>query len=122
MCVICPPFGPIFWAERELLARLTPFWRARRLTDEIIERDRELIREYKRHSPDSSGSPDVNRYIGLSVTLRKGFYYMWFRHFPPNIILTCFPLVISPDFIVQKSKLRRDQIEYLERRRQRDNS
>ena len=56
--------------------------------------------------------------------LHSEFYYVWFGHSlgaPPNIIVTCLPLMVAcPDFVVQKSKLRRDQIEYLERRRLRD--
>ena len=122
MCTLLPllpPLWPPFYAFLELQARLTPFWKARRLTDEIIKQDKKLVREYKRRL---QGKTD--RSVGLAVTLCRGFYYVWFRHsfsgFPD--ILTCPPLIaVGPDFIVQKCKLRRDQIEYLERGRLRDN-
>ena len=126
MCTSLPPLYPPFYALLELHARLTPFWKARRLTDEIIERDRKLVREMKRRSQDSSGSPEANRPVSFSVTLNRGFYYVWFRSSfasAPDIILSCSPLLIAgPDFVVQKSKLRRDQIEYLERGRLRDST
>ena len=124
MCTLLPPLYPPFYAFLELHARLTPFWKARRLTDEIIKRDRKLVREYKRRLQDLSGSTEEIRHIGLTVMLNRGFYYVWFRSpfAGPNTILTCSPLfAIAPDFIVQKSKLRRDQIMYLERGRLRDN-
>lgn len=126
MCTILLPLCPPFYAILELQARLTPFWKARRLTDEIIERDRKLVREMKRCSRGASGSPEEDRPVSFGVTLNGGFYYVWFRRYSavvPDIILSCSPLMIAgPDFVVQKSKLRRDQIEYLERGRLRDNS
>jgi len=127
MCALLPPLYPPFYALLEMQARLTPFWRARRLTDEIIERDRRLVRENKRRSRDSSGSPpEADRPVSFGVTLNRGFYYVWFRSSfasAPDIILSCSPLLIAgPDFVVQKSKLRRDQIEYLERGRLRDST
>ena len=126
MCTLLPPLCPPFYALLELQARLTPFWKARRLTDEIIERDRKLIRQMNRRSRGASGSPEEDRPVGFSVTLNRGFYYVWFRHSfstGPDIILSCSPLMIAgPDFVVQKSKLRRDQIEYLERGRLRDST
>ena len=124
MCTLLPPLYPPFYALLELHARLTPFWKARRLTDEIIERDRKLVREYKRRSRGAFGSPEEDRPVSFSVALNRGFYYVWFRRSSaavPDIILPCSPLLIAgPDFIVQKSKLRRDQIMYLERGRLRD--
>ena len=126
MCSLLPPLCPPFYVLLELQARLTPFWKARRLTDEIIERDRKLIRQMNRRSRDASGTPEEDRPVSFSVTLNGGFYYVWFRHSfstGPDIILPGSPLMIAcPDFVVQKSKLRRDQIEYLERGRLRDST
>ncbi len=115
MC-ICPPIWPPIWMYRETLARLTPFWTARRQVDEIIERDRRLIRKCKRDSRTSSGSEKTDSYIGLSVTFNNGFYYMWFgRSSESGFCTTVHPFMIEfPDYIVQKCKLRRDQIEYIE--------
>ena len=111
MC-ICPPIWPPIWRYRETLARLTPFWTARRQVDEIIERDRRLIRT-------SPGSEKKNERIGFSVDFSNGFYYVWFQY-PTRtrpIFPTCIPIMfICPDYIVQKCKLRRDQIEYMERK------
>jgi hypothetical protein len=113
MCIIYPPI----LQYREMLARLTPFWTARREVDKIIERDRRQARKYKHDSQSSSGSDETDRHIGLSVELSNGFYYMWFGRstgFSPGVT-TCLPLMIAlPDYIVQKRKLRRDQIEYIE--------
>jgi len=110
MCIFCPPIWPPIWMYRETLARLTPFWTARRQVDEIIERDRRLPRT-------SSGSEKKKQRTGFTVTFNNGFYYVWFDHFSEcdSFITNCFPLTIAiPDYIVQKCKLRRDQIEYME--------
>lgn len=126
MCTLLPPLYPPFYALLELQARLTPFWKARRLTDEIIARDRKLVREMKRRSRGASGTPEEDWPVSFSVTLNRGFYYVWFRHSSagaPDIILSCSPLLIAgPDFVVRKSKLRGDQIVYLERGRLRDST
>ena len=116
MCVICPPIWTPVWMYRETLARMTPFWTARRQVDEIIERDRRLIRKCKRDSQTSSGSEKTDSHIGLSVTFNNGFYYMWFgRSYESGFCTTVHPFMIAfPDYIVQKCKLRRDQIEYIE--------
>jgi len=124
MCTLLPPLSPPIWPFYyeflELQARLTPFWKARRLTDEIIDRDRKLVREYHQRSRVSVGLPDDRQIRFLCIVRNKDFYYIWFR-LPHEVfpdIVTCFPLrVVSPDFVVQKCKLRRDQIEYLERGR-----
>ena len=117
MCIMYPPIPPIFM-YREMLARLTPFWTARREVDKIIERDRRLIRKCERDSRMSSGSEETNRHIGFSVELSNGFYYVWFGRssgFGSGFCTIGIPLMIAfPDYIVQKCKLRRDQIEYLE--------
>ena len=112
MCIIYPPI----LQYREMLARLTPFWTARREVDKIIERDRRQARKYKHDSQSSSGSDETDRHIGLSVELSNGFYYMWFgRSSESGFCTTVHPFMIAfPDYIVQKCKLRRDQIEYIE--------
>lgn len=110
MCIICPPIWAPVWMYRETLARMTPFWTARRQVDEIIERDRRLART-------SSGSNKTDRHIGFSVELNNGFYYVWFGRSTGlgSVFYTGHPLMIPfPDYIVQKCKLRRDQIEYME--------
>lgn len=118
MCIICPPIWPHVLMYRETLARLTPFWTARRQVDEIIERDRRQVRKCKRDSQTSSGSDKTDSHIGLSVTFNNGFYYMWFdrsSEFGSVFCTTVHPFMIAfPDYIVQKCKLRRDQIEYIE--------
>ena len=115
MCIICPPLLPPVWKYHETRARLTPFWIARRKVDEIIERDRRLTRT-------SSGSEKKQQRTGFSVEFSNGFYYVWFDRFSEfsSCVSNCFPLTIAmPDYIVQKCKLRRDQIEYMELKRRR---
>ena len=117
MCIICPPIWTPVWMYRETLARMTPFWTARRQVDEIIERDRRLIRKIKRDSQTSSGSEKEKQHIGFSVELNNGFYYVWFGRSTGlgSVFYSGHLLVIPfPDYIVQKCKLRRDQIEYME--------
>ena len=129
MSVIFPPLWTSFGMFREIQARLTPFWTARRQTDEIIELDRRLIREYEqRLRRDPSGShPEDDGRVGISVMFNDGFYFIWTgtsrapgRTSCPS---ACSPLtIVYPDYIVVKSKLRRDQIEYLEQKRMRDHA
>ena len=120
MCtVLPPPFWPVIWVHRKLLAELTPFRVARRLADKIIERDRTLIREYRRRVQDPFAPGREPWRAGFSVTLDDGFYFVQFKR--PVVICApqwpgLFPC-LYPDFILKRSKLRRDQIEYMDRRR-----
>ena len=120
MCIMLPPFWGPLWRYRETLAMLTPFWVARRQMDEIIERDRKLSRKRRHGSDTSSGSGETDQESGFTVEFNKGFYYIWFDRFSTVYpgSATCMPLMICyPDYIVQKCKLRRDQIEYIEQKK-----
>ena len=117
---MCPPIMPPMFAYSETLARLTPFWIARRRTDEIIERDRRQIREYKRRL--RKEAPTVSKHVGFTVNFSRGFYYVWFdcSSGMPSGIPGCTPLkIFCPDYIVMKCKLRIDQVDDMECRRAR---
>lgn len=102
-----------------LTARLTPSSVARKQVDDLIRRESEAISRFQREKRDRNALPPIpagNIYVWLDRACYgnggRGFYYVRF-HSGRSWGSTAYD---RPVLIVQKSKLRPDQIAFMERK------
>lgn len=102
-----------------LTARLTPSSVARKQVDDLIRRESEAISRFQREKRDRNALPPIpagNIYVWFDCACYgnggRGFYYVRF-HSGRSWGSTAYD---HPALIVQKSKLRPDQIAFMERK------
>ena len=114
MCTVLP-------YPETLFATFTSSSKARKQVDEVMKCDREF-QEKKAEIASQPGADleQLRREIGVYVWLdshcygngRRGFYYVRYHH-PSTWRTTAYD---TPALIVKKSKLRPDQVEFMERK------
>ena len=114
MCTVLP-------YPETLFATFTSSSKARKQVDEVMAHDREF-QEQKAERAKQPGADleRLRRKIGVYVWLdshcygngRRGFYYVRYHH-PSTWRTTAYD---TPALIVKKSKLRPDQVEFMERK------
>lgn len=102
-----------------LSARLTPSAVARKQVDDLIRRESDAIRRFQREKRDRNAMPPIpagNIYVWFDRAGYgnggKGFYYVRFH----SGRMWCSTAYDHPALIVQKSKLRPDQIAFMDRK------
>lgn len=102
-----------------LQAQLTPAAVARKQVDELIKREQNAITEFRKARRDRNAMPPVpagDIFVGFDRACYgnggKGFYYVRF-HSGRSWLCTAYD---RPALIVKKSKLRPDQIAFMERK------